>query len=100
MIRNITIRNENTYVINDYINKYIKETISWEHTWPVGTCVVVRDSVITGIDERRLSKNLRQVKVGDFSGTTTADLRHDIVPNYKKTDFVTIFTWNNNLSNK
>ena len=59
MIRNITIRNENISVINNYINKYIKGATSREHNSPAGTCVVVIDSIITGIDERRLSKNLR-----------------------------------------
>ena len=62
--------------------------------------MVVRDSIITYIDERHLSKKNRLVKVWDFSGTTTADLRHDIAPNYKKTDVFIIFTWNNDPSNK
>ena len=59
MIRNITIRNENISVTNNYINKYIKEATSREHNSPAGTCVVVIDSITTGIDERRLAKNLR-----------------------------------------
>ena len=59
MIRNITIRNENISVINNYINKYVKGATSREHNSPAGTCVVVIDSIITGIDERRLAKNLR-----------------------------------------
>ena len=38
-------------IINEAPPKEIK------HTWPAGTCVIVEDSIITGIDEKRLSKN-------------------------------------------
>ena len=37
------------------------------------------DSVITGIDEKRLSKN-RLVKVHDFREATLADINHHIIP--------------------
>ena len=57
-----------------------KET---KHTWPAGTCVIVGDSIITGIDEKRLSKN-RLVKVHDFRGATLADINHHIIPILKK----------------
>ena len=57
-----------------------KET---KHTWPAGTCVIVGDSIITGIDENRLSKN-RLVKVHDFRGATLADINHHIIPILKK----------------
>ena len=57
-----------------------KET---KHTWPIGTCVIVGDSIITGIDEKRLSKN-RLVKVHDFRGATLADINHHIIPILKK----------------
>ena len=54
-----------------------------KHTWPTGTCVIVGDSVITGIDKKRLSKNLL-VKVHDFRGGTVADINHHIIPILKK----------------
>ena len=57
-----------------------KET---KHTWPAGTCVIVGDSTITGIDEKRLSKN-RLVKVHDFRGAIVAHINHHIIPILKK----------------
>ena len=54
-----------------------------KYTWPAGTCVIVGDSIITGIDEKRLSKN-RLVKVHDFRGATLADINHHIIPILKK----------------
>ena len=41
--------------------------------------IIVGDSVITGIDEKRLNKN-RLVKVHDFRGATLADINHHIIP--------------------
>ena len=63
--------------INEASPKEIK------HTWPVGTCVIVGDSIITGIDEKRLSKN-RLVKVHDFRSATLTDINHHIIPILKK----------------
>ena len=63
--------------INEASPKEIK------HTWPAGTCVIVGDSIITGIDEKRLSKN-RLVKVHDFEGATLAYINHHIIPIIKK----------------
>ena len=63
-----------------------KET---KHTWPAGTCVIMGDSIITGIDEKRLSKN-RLVKVHDFRGATLADINHHIIPILKKKSGVII----------
>ena len=59
--------------INEASPKEIK------HTWPAGTCVIVGDSIITGIDEKRFSKN-HLVKVHDFRGATLADINHHIIP--------------------
>ena len=47
------------------------------------------DSIIIGIDEKRLSKN-RLVKVYDFRGATLANINHDIIPILKKKPDVTI----------
>ena len=54
-----------------------------KHTWPADTCVIVGDSIITGIDEKRLSKDLL-VKVHDFRGATLADINHHVIPILKK----------------
>ena len=56
---------------------------SSKHTWPAGTCNIVGDSIITGIDEKRLSKN-RLVKVHECRGATLADINHHIIPILKK----------------
>ena len=63
--------------INEASPKEIK------HTWPADTCVIAGDSIITGIDEKRLSKN-RLVKVHDFRGATLADINHYIISILKK----------------
>ena len=41
------------------------------------------DPIITGIDEKRLSKN-RLVKVHDFRGANLADINHHIIPILRK----------------
>ena len=66
--RRSEVSNENC-TINEASPKEIK------HTRPAGTCVIVGDSIITRIAEKRLSKN-RLVKVHDFRGVTLADIKH------------------------
>ena len=48
--------------------------------WPSGTCAMVGDSMVNGIDERRLSPKYGNVKVFHFSGAKIEDLNHYIVP--------------------
>ena len=55
-----------------------------KHTWPAGTCLIVGDSILTGIDEKRLSNKNQLVKVRDFRGATIDDLKHHLVPLLKK----------------
>ena len=59
--------------INEASPKEIK------HTWLAGSCVIVGDSIITGIDEKKFSKNC-SVNVHDFRGATLADINHHIIP--------------------
>ena len=47
---------------------------------PLGTCARVGDSMINGIDEKRLSQKFGNVKVFHFSGAGIEDLNHYIVP--------------------
>ena len=68
-----------------------------KHTWPAGTYILVGDSIITGIDEKRLSKN-RLVKVYDFRGVTLANINHHIIPIWKiKPDVIILHVGMNDL---
>ena len=57
---------------------------NFKHAWLAGTCLIVGDSILTGIDEKRLSRNNQVVKVRDFRGATSDDLKHHLVPLLKK----------------
>ena len=57
---------------------------NFKHAWPDGTCLIVGDSILTGIDEKRLSRNNQVVKVLDFRGATIDNLKHHLVPLLKK----------------
>ena len=52
--------------------------------WPSGTCVIVGDSMVNGIDEKRLSKKHGNVKVFHFSGARIEDINQYIIPIIKK----------------
>ena len=45
------------------------------HTWPKGSCLVIDDSMLEGLDERKMSSK-RVVKVRKFPGGTTDDMYH------------------------
>ena len=51
--------------------------------FPAGNWIVGGDSSITGIDEKRFSKNCL-VKVHDFRSATLADINHHIIPILQK----------------
>ena len=64
--------------------------------WPSGTCAIVRDSMINGIDEKRLSQKFDNVKVFHFSGARIEDLNHYIVPIIKnKPDYLILHVGTN-----
>ena len=44
------------------------------HKWPKNTILVASDSMLSNLDERRLSKNKFNVKVRSFSGSTVSDM--------------------------
>ena len=52
---------------------------NFKHAWPAGNCLIVGDSILTGIDEKLLSRNNQVVKVRDFRGVTIDDLRHHLI---------------------
>ena len=62
----------------------VKTPGNFKHAWLAGTCLIVGDSILTGIDEKRLSRNNQVVKVRDFRGATIDDLKHHLVPLLKK----------------
>ena len=61
-----------------------------KHTWPKETCVGFRDSIVAGIDMRKMSSK-RLMKVRTFPGATSSDMYHYLVPILeKKPDHVTL----------
>ena len=77
---------------NDTHNKITNSDINDRDNqccWPSGTCAIVGDSMINGIDEKRLSQKFGNVKVFHFSGARIEDLNHYIVPIIKnKPDYL------------
>ena len=49
-----------------------------------GICLIVGDSVLIGINEKRLPTNNQVVKVRGFRGTTVDDLKHHLALLLKK----------------
>ena len=67
--------------------------------WPSETCAIVGDSVINGIDEKRLSQKFGNVKVFHFSGARIEDLNHYIVPIIKiKPDYLILHVGTNDAT--
>ena len=67
-----------TKVRKKYHDKYIdftnnKQLLS-DHPFPKGTCLIVGDSILAGIDENRLSTGKHKVKVRYFPGARTDDM--------------------------
>ena len=52
--------------------------------WPIGTTVIVCDSILNGIVEEKLCGKGRLVKVKRFPGSTVDDLSHHIIPIIRK----------------
>ena len=48
-------------------------------SWPRGTCVIIGDSMVAGIDERKMSSK-HLIKVRSFPGATCSDMYHYLVP--------------------
>ena len=53
------------------------------HTWPKGSCLVIGDSMLEGLDEWKMSSKL-VVKAEKFSGATTDDTYHYLMPLLQK----------------
>ena len=86
---NDTKPTSNTYDINK-----IKETIkriksspttsNHVNKWPKNTILVASDSMLSGLDERRLGRNNYKVKVRCFKGSTVGDMYHYLYPLLQK----------------
>ena len=60
-----------------------------QYCWPSETCAIAGDSVVNGIDEKRLSQKYGNVEAFHFSGPRIKDLNHYIVPIIKsKPDYL------------
>ena len=83
-----------TEVHKKYYDKYItftnnKQLLS-NHPFPKGTCLIVGDSILAGIDENRLSTGKHKVKVRYFPGARTDDMydyMKSLLRNYRITSF-------------
>ena len=54
------------------------------HPWAKNTILIAGDSMIIGINEKRISTNFKSVKVGCFSGATIDDMYFNFVPLLRK----------------
>ena len=72
-----------------------------KHAWSSRTCLIVGDSILTGVDEKRLSKDNQLVKVQGFRGTVIDDLKHHLVPLLdKKPEHIILHTGTNGAVSK
>ena len=55
--------------------------------WPIGTTVIVDDSILNGIVGKKLCGKGRLVKVKRFPGSTVDDLSHHIIPIIRKESY-------------
>ena len=87
---------------NDTHNKITNSDINDRDNqccWPSGTCAIVGDSMINGIDEKRLSQKFGNVKVFHFSGARIEDLNHYIVPIIKnKPNYLILYVETNDAT--
>ena len=54
------------------------------HPWPKNTILIAGDSMINGINEKRISTNFKSVKVRCFSGATIDDMYFNLIPLLRK----------------
>ena len=69
-----------------------------KHTWKNGTCVIVGDSTILGLKEKRMGDRF---KVRDFSGAQIQDMYHYLHPLLeKKPTFMILMVGTNDATHK
>ena len=67
--------------------KQPKET-NYDSLWASGTCVIVGDSMVNGIDEKRLSKKHGNVKFFHFSVARIEDINQYIMAIIKNNQII------------
>ena len=67
------------------------------HTQPKGSCLVIGNSMLEGLDERKMSSK-RVVKVRKFPGATTDDMYHYLMPLIQKQPDVILHVGTNDAS--
>ena len=71
------------------------------HAWPKNTILLAENSMINGINEKRICTNSKSVKVRCFSGGTTDDMYFNLILLLrKKTATLVLHVGNNNSSNE
>ena len=75
-VQNTAAKKKNDKVNND------QTPCNFKHAWNL--FLIVGNSILTGIDEKRPSRNNEVVR-GDFRGATIDDLKYHLVPLLKKT---------------
>ena len=71
------------------------------HKWDKNTTLIVGDSMFSGIEERRISKRDRKVKVKNFPGATIDDMYDYIKPLLEKCpDNIILHVGTNNTVNE
>ena len=74
--------------------------INKEFHWLSGTCAIVRDSMVNGIDEKKLQKH-GSVKVFYFSGARINDMNHHLMPIIaKRPDYLILHVGTNDATTK
>ena len=97
-----THNNENTKQFSDRQarKENIKETAETnkEFHWPSSTCPIVGDSMVNGIDEKKLQKH-GSVKVFYFSGARINDMNQHLMPIFtKRPDYLILHVRTNNAT--
>ena len=54
------------------------------HPWLKNTILIAADSMINGINEKRISKNFKSIKIRCFSGDTIDDMYFNLIPLLRK----------------
>ena len=82
------------------VNIVNKTTTDQAGTWKKGTCVIVGDSMLYGIDEKKISKKI-PVKVRCFPGASIKDMYHYLIPIIAKTpDYIILHVGTNDAPSK
>ena len=71
-----------------------------DHVWPPNTCLIVGDSILNNLDESKLTKRNRVVKVKAFPGSNIGDMYSYIVPFRKQPTYIILLVGTNDSTHK